>query len=117
MVKPLHQVLTEMSTCVSCYVFGAWNEIIDKKMPDANIVMDWGKEKHDDVDRYFIEFSMKQSDQVYRIRERSLGFRWFFVYFLLTQFRQYRKKVPEKSGFLFDLNLPPIFIRLLRHNC
>jgi predicted ATP-dependent endonuclease of OLD family len=46
-------------------------------------------------------FNIIDDVDTYRIVERSLGFRWFFVYILLTQFRTYRKG-NNNAFFLFD---------------
>ena len=39
---------------------------------------------------------------MFHLRDRSLGFRWFFVFLLLTQFRGYRKNEDKQVIFLFD---------------
>jgi len=51
--------------------------------------------------RHFVSIRLKDGVDSYSIRERSLGFRWFFTFLLLTQFR-----ITRSSGlapvFLFD---------------
>lgn len=51
--------------------------------------------------RIYIEIKLKSGDDEYYIRERSLGFRWFFTYLLFTQFRIFRDGT-KKLMFLFD---------------
>ena len=42
------------------------------------------------------------ADGNFKLSERSLGFRWLFVFLLLTQFRGYRKDDDKQVLFLFD---------------
>lgn len=57
--------------------------------------------KKDDKGSVYVEIKLKAGDDEYYIRERSLGFRWFFTYLLFTQFRIYRSGT-KKLIFLFD---------------
>jgi hypothetical protein len=50
----------------------------------------------------YLEFGIEANDGIYQIRERSLGFRWFFTFLLFTQFRPFRKESPQNVIFLFD---------------
>lgn len=51
--------------------------------------------------RHFVSIRLKDGVDSYSIRERSLGFRWFFTFLLLTQFRITRFSGPAPV-FLFD---------------
>lgn len=53
-------------------------------------------EKH-----YTVSIKLKDGDDTYFIRERSLGFRWFFTFLLLTRFRISRS-TGRPPVFLFD---------------
>jgi predicted ATPase/5S rRNA maturation endonuclease (ribonuclease M5) len=53
--------------------------------------------------RYFVQFNLKENDDTYEIKERSLGFRWFFTFILLTQFRINRA---EDTSTIFLLDEP-----------
>lgn len=93
----LASLIGKMERQLSKIVFESWNEIFSKKISQKEIILYTGK---DDKGTY-IEFNIKDDVDTYRINERSLGFRWFFVYILLTQFRSYRKQ-NSNAFFLFD---------------
>lgn len=57
--------------------------------------------KKNALDEIYLEIKLKSGDDEYFIRERSLGFRWFFTYLLFTQFRIFRTGT-KKLIFLFD---------------
>jgi predicted ATP-dependent endonuclease of OLD family len=95
--RNLNSLLGKMEKQLSNVIFDFWNDIFQKKINDKEIVL---LADSDDNGPY-IEFNIKDDVDTYRINERSLGFRWFFVYILLTQFRSYRKK-NNNAFFLFD---------------
>jgi ABC-type Mn2+/Zn2+ transport system ATPase subunit len=51
---------------------------------------------------YFLQLRLKEGNIYYEISERSLGFRWFFTYLLLTQYRGFRTEGPRNVVFLLD---------------
>jgi ABC-type Mn2+/Zn2+ transport system ATPase subunit len=53
-------------------------------------------------DAYFLQLRLKEGNTYYEISERSLGFRWFFTYLLLTQYRGFRTEGPRNIVFLLD---------------
>lgn len=97
--KHLSALLLKMSRKVSKTVFDAWSKIFDRKIQDMEITIDCDS---DESGRYYLAFEIKDADGIYAINERSLGFRWFFVFLLLTQFRGFRKDAPKNVLFLFD---------------
>lgn len=96
--KSLQSLLLKMSRHVTEVVFGAWNEIFKRKL-DKQIVVGWDI---DETGNVFLEFNVEDSDGYYLVSDRSLGFRWFFVFFLLTYYRRYRKGGSDNVIFLFD---------------
>ena len=96
--KHLKAVLGKMGRQVTATIFAAWEKMFDR--PPSN-----DKEIQIDYDvqgtSVLLQFSLKDSDDIYLINQRSLGFRWFFVFLLLTQFRGYRKG-HKNVLFLFD---------------
>ena len=86
-----------MERQLSKIIFHSWNEIFNKKISQKEITLEFD----DDEKGVYVEFNIKDDVDTYRINERSLGFRWFFVYILLTQFRNYRKQ-KSNAFFLFD---------------
>ena len=101
--RAMEAVLAKMSSSVSKTVFEMWNSIFEKNIPKRDIVIrcDTERTDNDELPKVYLEFSIKDGDEIYLITERSLGFRWFFCFMLFTQFRQYRKE-KENTLFLFD---------------
>lgn len=95
--RNLTSLLGKMQKQLTEVIFQKWNQIFNKKISKTEIVLVPGK----DSKGSYIEFNIKDDVDTYRLTERSLGFRWFFVYILLTQFRSYRKKY-NNALFLFD---------------
>ncbi len=52
--------------------------------------------------RWFLQLQLKDSGAYYSISDRSLGFRWFFTFLLLTHYRGFRKTDNDNVIFLFD---------------
>lgn len=102
----LEQVLRELSTKIEQVVFDAWKEVFKSNDQNYNINnvqkrirITYGKNEEE---KCYLEFFIEDSDGNYKISERSLGFRWFFVFFMLTQFRGFRKSENREIIFLFD---------------
>lgn len=97
--KNLEGLLLEMGRNVTATIFDAWNKIFHQKMGSKKIVIACDS---DEANNYYLQFKLEDSDGYYLITERSLGFRWFFVFLLLTQYRGFRKNSPRNVLFLFD---------------
>jgi predicted ATP-dependent endonuclease of OLD family len=95
----LDQLLLDASRSVSKNVFSQWNNIFKSKYNDKKIVLKYGV---DDKSRCYIEFKIEENGAIYNVTERSLGFRWFFVFFLLTYYRARRLSSGGAVLFLFD---------------
>jgi AAA ATPase domain len=121
----LQQVLLEASREVTSTVVSSWNRIFrDKPMSEKNVRIDLGEDPTDEVDeegeplgsKLWVRFRLEDSDGLFSVRERSLGFRWFFVYLMITTYRGARKGTPSDMLFLFDepaSNLHPTAQRAL----
>ncbi len=94
----LDAVLLEMSSNITARVLQSWNKIFKRPVGNKEIVVRVGS----DEIGHFVQFRLKDDKQAYAISERSLGFRWFFAFFLLTQYRGFRKDAPKHVLFLFD---------------
>jgi predicted ATPase len=91
-------VLLKLGNHISATVFKHWNDIFKRKIGNKEIVV-----SHDNDDNgWFLQLKVKDSGEQYEISERSLGFRWFFAFFLLTRYRAFRKGAPRNVLFLFD---------------
>jgi energy-coupling factor transporter ATP-binding protein EcfA2 len=101
--RHLDSVLLKMSNKVSAVIFGAWNRIFNKHITKKEIQISYGIEKEDNgTSKIYLQFFLRDGDGIYKISERSLGFRWFFVFLLLTQFRNTRTRQSRQVLFLFD---------------
>ncbi|MEJ2881652.1 ATP-dependent nuclease [Pedobacter sp. GR22-6] len=97
--RSLDSLIQKMEKKITEVIFDAWNVIFKRKVLNTKVVIDY------DIDinkQTFLEFQIEANDGIYQINERSLGFRWFFVFLLFTQFRPHRKDSPEGVIFLFD---------------
>lgn len=95
--RNLTSLIRKMERKLTDVIFNYWNEIFKKKITEKEVVL-----FHDyDETGVYIEFNIKDDVDTYRIKERSLGFRWFFVYILLTQFRNYGRS-RTNAFFLLD---------------
>lgn len=95
--RSLTSLIGKMQKKLTEVIFNKWNQIFKKEISKTEIVLLSGK----DSTGIYLEFNIKDDVDTYRIVERSLGFRWFFVYILLTQFRTYRRE-NKNVFFLFD---------------
>ncbi|MBS7788056.1 AAA family ATPase [Flavobacterium sp. CYK-55] len=95
--KSLTILVNKMQKKLSEVIFNKWNQIFKKQLSKTEIIL------VADIDSTgsYIEFNIKDDVDSYSLNQRSLGFRWFFVYILLTQFRAFRKK-NKNALFLFD---------------
>ncbi|MDM1380984.1 ATP-dependent nuclease [Myroides marinus] len=95
--RNLNSLIGKLQKKLTTVIFHKWNQIFNKNLSEKEIILLTG---NDNIGTY-LEFNIKDDVDTYRISERSLGFRWFFVYILLTQFRSYRKE-NKNALFLFD---------------
>lgn len=98
----VEHVILRISSQVTKIVLNRWNEIFGVRLKNKTIEVQGSPEPSDDIDKipYFLEFYIKDGHSLYKISERSLGFRWFFCFLLFTQFRISRKD--SGALFLFD---------------
>jgi hypothetical protein len=96
--RSLNGLLLKIGQHISNLVFGAWFEVFERKVENKEITLDLSVEN----DKVSISFAIKDGDQVFELSERSLGFRWFFAFFLFTQFRTSRKDKTRHAIYLFD---------------
>jgi len=97
--RNLNSLLQKMSRKVTDIVFEAWNRIFKREIRDTRIVINCDT---DSDGLPYLEFEIEAQDGIYQINERSLGFRWFFIFLLFTQFRPFRKNTPQNIIYLFD---------------
>lgn len=96
-IRALEQLLVLIGRQITKDVFGYWNEIFHRPQSTKAVV----KPGKDDEGYSYVELSIEDSDGLYYISERSLGFRWFFVFSLVTRYAGLENGTPSVV-FLFD---------------
>jgi AAA15 family ATPase/GTPase len=96
--KNLDSILLEMGRNVTKTVFTAWNKIFKTSVSPRNVRFTIAE----DGGRAFIQLQLEDADGFYLLNERSLGFRWFFIFLLLTHYRGFRQGGSQNVLFLFD---------------
>jgi len=97
--RALESVLLKMGSDITAKVFKAWNRIFNRSVGNKEIVVGWDE---DAVGGWYLQLRLKDADELYTISERSLGFRWFFAFLMLTQYRGFRKDATKNVLFLLD---------------
>ncbi|MFF2842006.1 ATP-dependent endonuclease [Paenarthrobacter sp. NPDC057981] len=95
----LDQLVLNLGREVTKSVVSAWNDMFaSKELTDKKVVLKWIVEDGE----IYLEFLLEDNDGIFAIKDRSLGFRWFFVYLLLTTYRGQRRSNTSDMVFLFD---------------
>lgn len=95
--EALDATIEKMGGKMTSVIFKAWQEIFKQdihKEISINTENDGGK--------LFMEIRVKEGTEKYQVKERSLGFRWFFTFLLFTEFRKNRSDDPGETLFLLD---------------
>ena len=95
----LESTLSKMGHNISSNVFRNWDKIFKRKAGKKEITVSCDK---DESGRWYIQLRLKDGAEIYAISERSLGFRWFFSFLLLTHYRGFRTDASGNVLFLFD---------------
>lgn len=96
--RSLEALLLEMSRYISTTVFGGWNRILGRSAPLGEVEI---KAATEGENSNFLTLRIKGPDGYYDLAERSLGFRWFFMFLLMTSFRD-DAATPSRPIFLLD---------------
>lgn len=96
--RNLDSLRSKMERKMTEVIFNSWNEIFKKTISNKEIVLTLDLDEDSNA---YLSISIKDNIDTYELSERSLGFRWFFIYILLTQFRGERKGFND-AFFLFD---------------
>lgn len=98
--KSLESVLLKMSNHITSTVFSNWDKIFRRSPGRKEIVVSIDNDTP--TGPWFLKLGLKEGDELYEVSERSLGFRWFFTFLLLTQYRGFRKSDTNDVLFLLD---------------
>jgi len=97
--RALESVLLRMGAHITKTVFTSWDRIFKRPAGNKEIVVGIDQ---DSRGAWYLKLRLKESQEYYEISERSLGFRWFFSYLLLTQYRGFRTHGHGEVLFLLD---------------
>ncbi|MER7211703.1 AAA family ATPase [Streptosporangium sp. NPDC000239] len=81
----LGALLLDMSRLVTATIFDGWNRIFGRVPMAQEVQIDVDV---DSENMAFFEMKIKGPDGYYDLSERSLGFRWFFMFLLMTSFQK-----------------------------
>lgn len=81
--KALESLCLKIGRHLTQTVFGAWSKTVTSQLGQIGIkfLVDM-----DDAGRCYASIKIEDSDGFFEIGDRSLGFRWFFVFLLITQY-------------------------------
>lgn len=96
--RSLRAVLLDMGRVVTNTIFEGWDRIFGRPPVAQEVELDAEQTEQDGA---FLELKIKGPDGYYDLSERSLGFRWFFMFLLMTSFHGLEKDGP-RSLFLLD---------------
>jgi hypothetical protein len=97
--RSMESVLLKVGSHITQTVFSSWNKIFNRAAGNKEISVNMA---HDPQHGWYLQLRLKEGSNLYSISERSLGFRWFFAFLLLTQYRGFRKGAARDVLFLFD---------------
>jgi predicted ATP-dependent endonuclease of OLD family len=98
--RNLKSLLLQMSREVTKTVFEGWNRIFGRALARQEVEIDADV---DENGKAFLDLKIKGPDGYYDLSERSLGFRWFFMFLLMTSYRGLSERKP---GVVFLLDEP-----------
>lgn len=96
--RSLAAILLDMSRSITETIFEGWNRIFSRAPTAHEVQLDAETEGDGEA---FLELKIKGPDGYYDLSERSLGFRWFFMFLLMTSF-QGKAETSSKPLFLLD---------------
>lgn len=79
-------IFQHVSNVVTKEVIGGWRRVLSRDTTAKRIELNWSVASvHNPT--AMVSFVVSNSDSTYEIAERSIGFRWFFTFLLLTGFK------------------------------
>ena len=108
----IQQVVTIAERAITSVIFDRWRDVFKEDVGERKIVVSWEPEEGINKDEngneiittehdLYITIEVEHETQRFEIKDRSLGFRWFFTFLLFTQFRVARSD-KRPIVFLFD---------------
>jgi hypothetical protein len=95
--RSLNALLLDMSRVITTKVFEGWDRIFGRRPAAQEVEL----AADSDDGQAYLELRIKGPDGYYDLSERSLGFRWFFMFLLMTSFHGLGHDGPD-TLFLLD---------------
>mgnify|MGYP006322942115 CR=1 FL=1 len=95
----IDNVFQQVSNALSAEVIGRWRRVLSRNATAKRVDLKWtvgGVHNPTAV----VSFVVSNRDTTYKIAERSIGFRWFFTFLLLTGFKLEREE--QHKIYVFD---------------
>jgi hypothetical protein len=99
-LENIQAVLDQAGAQLTDVVITAWRQIV--KSTDQKLEVTLGHGLETDDKGTYVQLKVKEGKHTFYIRERSLGFRWFFGFILFTHFRTFRDNSRRNALFLLD---------------
>ena len=110
--KKIEHIMDRAGVALTKSIFGSWNKIFGENVNRKEIAIEHSIDEGEIVDDHkniqktnqhdiFVKFQVRDGTRRFDIKDRSLGFRWFFAFMLFTQFRITRNN-NRPVLFLFD---------------
>lgn len=95
----IDNVFRQVSNVLSAEVIGGWRRVLSRNATAKRVDLNWTVGGVDDPTAV-VSFVVSNRDTTYKITERSIGFRWFFTFLLLTGFKLEREN--QHKIYVFD---------------
>ncbi|ATH80460.1 hypothetical protein CO724_04480 [Ectopseudomonas mendocina] len=92
-------VFKKVSQALTSEVIGGWWQVFSRDATARRVELQWSVTGAE-TPTAMVSFAVSNGDSDYKIRERSIGFRWFFTFLLLTGFKLDDSK--RKTIYVFD---------------
>jgi predicted ATP-dependent endonuclease of OLD family len=101
-IDSLESVINKMSSKITRVVFNKDLSVFGHNKGNKKEILVTKPKKDSTNELFYVEMKLKDGEDSYYIRERSLGFQWFFTFRIFTQFRVHRLDSEDNLIFLFD---------------
>ena len=96
--RQVQSAISKIQSSINQKVIGSWKNISKRDVSTLSVVLEWNKDSEKNNIPY-VRFSILEGESNFTLRERSLGFQWFFLFLLFTRFKRDENK---PTMFLFD---------------
>jgi energy-coupling factor transporter ATP-binding protein EcfA2 len=81
--RSMRKLVLDMARALTRKVMDGWNSIFSGEVSSREVEI---RVETDEADTPFLELTIRDEDGYYDLSERSLGFRWFFMFLLMTSY-------------------------------